>query len=437
MSIEDIVTVNITAQTSTVSRAGFGVPLIATYHTVFAGRSQAFADLTEMVDAGFAVGEVTYRAAAAAFAQEPRPSSVKIGRRALPMTQSLTFTPTDVTEGLVYTMAFVRPDGTTASASYTVAALDAVADIIDGLLIAIAAISPALAMTATDNTTDFDLDADNPGELFDVVVSRELEVKDNTTDPGIATDLAAIRAADGDWYGLALDSNSSAEVVAAAAWAETETVLFGANTSDADAKSALTTDVMSILQLAAYARTFVIWSGSVLSNAGAAWLGKQLPTDPGTTTWAFKTLAGLTVDSLTSAERAFIEGKNGNTYTRVAGRNITRQGVTAAGEFIDVTRYVDFLDARIGERVFLLMVNLPKIPYTDASVDLFRSEILAQLTSGIPQAIADDPAPTCTAPLVANVATADRAGRILPDIKFTARIAGSIHKVQINGTLTV
>jgi hypothetical protein len=329
----------------------------------------------------------------------------------------------------------ISPDGTSTVATHTNGPAETVAAIVTSLQGQLTAIA---GLTAADNVTEVSCAADTPGDLFDYQqLTGGLEVLDVTLDPGIATDLAAIRLEDPDWYGLVLDSNSEAEVLATAAWAEAQTVLFGANSADAGVLySVVTTDVASDLQTSAFARTFIIWSGSVLSYAAAAWLGKQLPTDPGSTTWKFKTLAGVAVDNLNANQVSAADAKDCNHYTRVAGVNITREGVTSANEFIDITRYIDFLTARLQENIFALLVNQPKLPYTDASVDLILGEIRAQLRRGIPLAIVEGSIVT-SAPAVEDISSQDRANRLLPDVTFQARLAGAIHNIVINGVLTV
>lgn len=437
MSIDTIVNISITAQTTSVTRAGFGTPLAAGFHTVFANRVRSYASGTEMVSDGFLATDPLVRLVNKIFSQNPKVTTVKVGRRASAPTQILNFIPTDITVGLVYSMAFTRMDGTTETASYTVVTADTVALIIDGLLAAIAALTGGLAMTAVDNVTSFDLTADTAGDLFDVVVNKQLDVKDTTVDPGLTADLAAIELEDADWYGLLLDSNSEAECLAAAAWAEPLIKLFGCNSGDTDIlDSVVTTDLFSDLQAAGFARTYPIWSGSILSYAAAAWMGDRFPADPGRSTWAFKQLASVTVDTLNGGQQTTVEGKGGNHYNRVKGVNITFPGKVAAGEFIDIVRFIDFLRDDLQTNIFALLVNLPKVPYTDVSVDLFRAEIKATIERNEPDAIVPNTT-VVTFPAVADVESTDRVNRLLPDGKFTSRLAGAIHATNLAGILTV
>lgn len=340
--LNQIINVTITRQTTPVSQAGFGTPLIVGEHTRFAERVKTYASLTEMTDDGFVAADEEYIAANAIFAQNPKLTQIKVGRK--------------------------------------------------------------------------DVDPETYVEA-----------------------LQAIQAADDDWYAVILDSHDAADVQAVAAWIETQEKIFGTSSNDPNILvSAATTDIAYLLSQAEYERTFVMFSDTNDDYPEAALLGKQLPTDPGTTTWAYKTLAGITPDELTTAEAAAAHAKNAITYQTIAGVNITRYGQMASGEYIDTIRGVDWLAARLQEDIYSLLVNQPKIPFTDAGVASVEAAVKERLQDGVDIGfLAADPAPETSAPKVADVSTNDKANRTLPDITFTATLAGAIHKVTINGVVTV
>jgi len=202
-----------------------------------------------------------------------------------------------------------------------------------------------------------------------------------------------------------------------------------------------TTDLGAELKALSLDRTFLIFTKAADTEfPEAAWAGRVLPADPGTITWAFKTLALITVDVLTDAEKAKAKANNVNTYTEVGGVNITQNGTMASGRFIDVRRGVDFLDSRITERVFGTIVNAPKIPFTDSGISLIESDVRAVLdtnTVGETPLLAKDPAPTTSVPAATAVDPNDKKNRILRDVKFTATLAGAIHEAKITGTVSV
>jgi hypothetical protein len=169
-----------------------------------------------------------------------------------------------------------------------------------------------------------------------------------------------------------------------------------------------------------------------------AWLGNMLPRDPGSATWAFKNLDGVGADSMTATERALIEASahKGNHYVAEASVGITRPGKAHGGEWLDVVRGLDWLQARMEERLFTLLVNNPKIPYTDDGIASVESEVRAQLRIAEARGLIDA-GWTTTVLAAADQDSADRAARIVRDIEFQARLAGAIHTINIAGTVTV
>ena len=133
-----------------------------------------------------------------------------------------------------------------------------------------------------------------------------------------------------------------------------------------------------------------------------------------------------------------IHAKNGNTYESIGGVNITRYGQVAEGEYIDVIRGVDWLDARMTERIYSRFVNSPKIPYTDEGVNIIVAEIRAQLDEAIAAGfISGEKAYVVTVPKVADIAQTEKANRNLPDIEFEATLAGAIHATTIKGRVVL
>jgi len=441
--IDSIVTVNITANTLTPDQANFGTPLIAGYFqtSVFPERVRTYAKPSEMVTDGFGANDPIVRAATKLI-QNPKVSSFKIGRRATPYTQTIRLTAIETGEGVVNTATLVAPDGTQTSVSYVNGAAETTITIATALTPLFTAAIGAGPMVASNPIGSVLLTATS-GVLWDVKGVANLVLLDETADPGIVADLTAIRLADPDWYGLGLDSNSKAEVEAAAAWAEAEQIIFGSNTADTEVVQGIAGNVQLALQAAAYERTYSIWSDNVLSYAALAWMGGRFPTDPGSSTWKFKQLAGVSKSVLNATAKANLIAQDGNYYISVAGIPITGEGVMASGKFIDVTRTVDAIKAALQESLLTVLANAPKLPFTNASVALVESEIRGVLgefqgTKEQPGALDPETPIVITAPRVQDVSTIDRANRLLPDIFFSARLSGAIHALNpIEGTLSI
>lgn len=429
MTIESVVDVTITAQTTSVSQAGFGTPLVLAAGVPFAERVRAYASTADMLADGFGATHPAVRAAAAIMAQNPRPPLVKVGRRALAPTHTERLVPT-VADGELYacTVNGARVEFTSGQSATA-------AQIVAGLASGIGALT---GITANAGPVFVDVAAESAGSPFDLVVETPNLARTNTTvDPGIAGDLAAVELEDGDWYGLVIDSQSREEILAAAAWTESAGKLFACVVSDSDVPTASTTDVASALSDAGYKRTACVYHKHPMSFAGAAAFGRMLPTQPGSATWKFKQLAGVPVSKLTATEVSNLDKKKCNHITRVGGVNVLREGKAASGEFLDVVRGLDWLEARMQERVFGALVNADKVPFTDAGVSVITGEVRAQLKEALAAGVlADVPAPTVTAPRVVDVAQPDRAARRLPNVRFSAHLAGAVHNVKISGTVS-
>ena len=78
MALADHVTLNITADSVGVSRPGFGTMGILTYKSLGGPLSKVYTSLSGLTDDSFAVTSPEYLAAAAAFAQTPRPEKIKL-----------------------------------------------------------------------------------------------------------------------------------------------------------------------------------------------------------------------------------------------------------------------------------------------------------------------------------------------------------------------
>jgi hypothetical protein len=351
--LDRIIDVTITRQTSTPSMASFSGTMIAAEFLassttpVFATteRVRSYGSLAEVLAGGFATSTVVYKAAQAAFSQNPRPAKIYVGRK----------------------------------------------------------------LTGADGT-----------ETWDVA-------------------LAAIKLANADWYAMIADTRTMAQQQVIIPWVEANDKLYICASGDANVVDAASGDIADWAKTGKYDRTAVAYHP--LHGTGtdpymdAALLGKMLTKQPGSATWAFKTLVGVPVYSLTSAQITKALAKYAMFYTSVADVYVTQNGQVASGEFIDVIHGLDWLKARIQNKVFTPLTQLDKIPYTDAGVDVATSQLRSALSEGTRYGILDEF--DVTAPEVVDIASDKRAGRILPDVDWSARLAGAIHNIIINGTVTV
>lgn len=242
-----------------------------------------------------------------------------------------------------------------------------------------------------------------------------------------------------DFYAILLAGtiNTAANIALVAAWVEAQSFkrIFLASVKEAgilDAGS--TTDVAYLTKAANYSRTAVAYSGATNDYLlAAAWAGKMLPVEPGSSNYAFKTLVGITADDLTSAELAAAEGKNANVYVNIGGVSVTQLGTMADAEPIDIIVGVDWLQSIIQQDIYTLLVNVPKVPFTDAGI----SQVLNVLTGDLKQAVSQGVLASYNVPEVkaSDYTAAQRQSRVLSGITFTGQLAGAVNKVTVVGNV--
>lgn len=488
MSLDDLVRIDISVQDQSPSEQGFGTPLVLAFHTHNTDRVRAYTDLAGMVADGFQTNEPAYLKAQAIFSQSPSVASLKVARRTTGSVQSVEITPeAPAGAGKVYALS-----ANGHAVSYTSILADDLAAVCTALATAIHVAAPEVAATGSSGTKVVctisaaseawdishtysagavastsagkwvSLAGTNVGHapatsptwwtfvpyVVSYVLTRKadlsctLSLHDATPDAGIATELNALELVDSDWYGLLIDSDAPAEILAGSAWIEANKRVFCAQTADSACfDGGSTTDVLYLLKAAGYARTlceYVPGIGFTQLAAGHLGFGLTVDLDSGeSASWFGKTLRGVTSYVLTPTQRAAVLAKNGGLYMVTAGIAITEQGKSASGEWMDVTQGVDWLRARMQTRCFRAIIARPKLPYTDGGIAVIQSEADAQLQAGVrAQFLVGDPKPLVWVPKAADVSSADKTARVLRGVRFTATLAGAIHSLVIQGTIT-
>lgn len=445
MPLKDVIRITISALSSGVTQAGFGIPLILSHNAAWVERTRSYTSADAVLTDFPTVSTVQtpeYRAAVKLFSQDPAPEKVIIGRAVGKPTQKFTITVSSVANTTAYA---IRIGAETASFTSDSSATND--EVVAGLLAAFNALS-GHDMTATQTgsvgSKVLVLTGDVAGNWHDVEIVDVslLSIAQDHADPGVATDLTAIKNANDEWYALFTLYNSKLYVKAAADWIETQDKLYVAQSQDTqiiDVAVGSAADIATALKTATYFRTGIIYHPATGAFADGAWEGACLPLSPGSETWKFKTLATVPATVVSATHQTNLEAKHCNYYYNVANENMTTQGVVAAGEFIDVIRFRDWLKARMSERLFARLKNAKKIAFTDAGFVIVENEIRGVLSDGVKVGgLSNDPAPTVTVPKASAVPTADRTARKLTGFKFKATLAGAIHLIDpIEGDISV
>lgn len=269
-----------------------------------------------------------------------------------------------------------------------------------------------------------------------IVVGRK-----DSNDATIDAALNAIANENNDWYGIVVDQALVSSFADVASWVETAKKFAIFWITDVNAYDpSKSTDLASVLKLANRNRSAVVWHATPSGGADyvdAAWMGEGFPYEPGTSTWAYKTLNGVTPDTLLASQETALKNKNCNYYMTVGGVSITQEGKVASGEYIDIIIGTDWIEARLREAVYSALVNNRKIPYDDTGIAMIEGLVKGVLNEAASKGILQADSIAVTVPKYADIPQADKLARKLPDVKFSALYQGAIHSVTINGTISV
>jgi len=442
-SLDQLYPTTITAATSFPSQQGFGTPLITAYHSIGTELVQKYTSVSDMITAGFPATHPAVLAATAIVSQNPHPPEFLIGREINTSGRVVKLIPnaSRLFANYAYTV-YVNGQAatyTSGGSAPTVAAITA------GLKTAIDALS-ITGVTTTDNSTDLTVTAAVAANNYTIYAAKfnDIQIEDNTTDGGFVTDFTNMRAENDDFYFVIPTIKSHAVLTAAAAHIETLTKILFSGSSDYDIWGSGSSDVLSTLQAANYDRTVIMAHHKPdMHYPGAAWVGVGGPYDPGSITWAYKTLNGVETTGFNATQQGYIAGKSGNYYQSLSGLSITWEGKSVSGEYIDIIRTIDWTKARIQEGVFGRAHNSKKIPFTTAGLNMIESEIRAVFKAGensgafVSGEYNGTTYPYVIMPSLSDILPADKAGRHLKTVKFGAKLAGAIHKVTLEGELSL
>lgn len=281
----------------------------------------------------------------------------------------------------------------------------------------------------------------------------------------ISDALTAIRNVNDDWYAMGTTASirtddANLEILSDLIEALRKVLILDSNDAD-NLDIAITTDLLSLLNAKGTSgskRTMINYHDDVTLYTSWFMMGRFLPLDPGASQMAYQ----ISVDPNTGAGNDFIDAADitevekdnllakwgnammlqaGQTFffdgTMVGGRNIDREG-----EWFDIIRSIDFLQARTEEGLLALLLEKAqagsKVPYTDGGIAIVENRLAALLQEfGVDQQILVDGTVVITVPKRADTSTQNRDDRELPDVDFTAELAGAITTIIVRGTVRV
>lgn len=438
-SLDRIARIQISLDTIAVQRGEFGIPLIVGPLLAFSERVRAYNSYDAAVDDGLPPDVL--KAVNDTFAQTPRPSIVKVGRR-------------DVLEATIQASELIANgtyEFTVGPTTYTFTATGTptAAAIATGLKADVDAdLSATITATVVGNTLE--IAPVDPADAEIVTLGDYMEwvtLSPMSASTAVQDDMVAIRAQDDNWYVVVPVERDVAVIEDFAEWTETQKKLCLTASNQADIiNPALDTDLFSSLSGSRYLRTAGLYhTNADTEYPDAAWAGRVLTIAPGGETWALKQLASITPSNLSETNYQTITGKGGNTFEFYQPQiALTNPGKTFGGEWVDVIRFRDWLENLIQTNIVQLKINRPKVPYTDQGIQLIVNNLRGSLRQGQRVGgIAPDevnglgesvPGFVIEYPLASEVDAATKASRVLY-LSFRARLAGAIHMTEVTGSL--
>ncbi len=440
----EIVNVQISLETSAVSRAGFGTPLIISDNVWFKERVRSYTSFEGAAE-DFPTTSKEYAALQSAFSRAVDPATVKIGRREV---DDITFTPAAATAiGQVYTIEVLDTAGSTTTATFvTTTGSETPTTIATALVTALG--SPA-GVTVVDNTGSLTLSKSGTDPYAVTDVTSNISYVTTTTETA-ADVMNEIVSVDDDFYFVASTDHTQAFVLALSTDIEAREKLYFVSTAEQDcidtAYSPTATDTASQLaQNNRFRTSYWFHHDADTVYPEMEYIAIGAPYDPGTIVWANERVSSesakdtVTGKLLSVTQKTNLVNKFANFTEVVGGLTITRRGQVSGNEWIDVIRNRDFLVARITESYQNFLINSKVVPYTDIGIARTQTVLVSTLnryveTEAQPSILQANNPYTINFPRRKDVPFGDIAARTFNGA-FTAFLSGAIQVVDITGSL--
>lgn len=173
----------------------------------------------------------------------------------------------------------------------------------------------------------------------------------------------------------------------------------------------------------------------------AALVGEAAGREAGSFSYKNLMLSGIAAQELTDAEVDAIHKKGGITYIAKAGDNVTSEGKVVGGEYIDVMDSEDWIIQQLTYKTQKVLNTSAKVPYDNNGISLLESvaeDVLQTAYNKGMIATDADGNPDYSVDYAKREETTeeDRSSRKYLGGNFRFALAGAIHEVEINGTIT-
>ena len=189
-----------------------------------------------------------------------------------------------------------------------------------------------------------------------------------------------------------------------------------------------------------YDRTVIFVNAT--EYAAAALVGETAGRTAGSFTYKFKSFANVAAETYTDAEITALHEAGAFAYMTKAGDDVTTEGISQSGKYIDITDSIDYVIQNIEYRIQKVFNTTAKVTYDDRGIALLESATVSALqeafTNGIIAVMADGSTPDYTVSFAPRATTteADRESREYKYGTFKFALAGAIHYCEVEGEIT-
>ena len=132
-----------------------------------------------------------------------------------------------------------------------------------------------------------------------------------------------------------------------------------------------------------YAGSFATTTRVESNYLDAAQAGRCLTMQPGSETWALKTLSGVVADDFTESDYQAITAINGNTFENYgSGVIVTYPGTVGDGESIEAVRFCYWLADYMQKNLATMTINQKKLPYSPVGIEAVCKNMESSLKTG-------------------------------------------------------
>lgn len=173
----------------------------------------------------------------------------------------------------------------------------------------------------------------------------------------------------------------------------------------------------------------------------AALVGEAAGRDAGSFTYKNLILKGIEPQDLSDEEIKEIHRKGGITFVTKAGDNVTSEGKTAGGEYIDIIDSEDYCIQQITYNIQKALNANGKVAYDNNGIPILESVVVNVLQTAYNNGMIasnEDGTPNYSVSFAKREDTTEeqRVSRVYSGGTFTFALAGAIHEVEITGTIT-